>query len=133
MRIIGHAPAGVSPPFFLSSLPDLIRQSMRTKSSIGSADKLSEPHVSMDHRVKPGGDEVFAKTRARIASRERVFMSSLPGLTRQSMRWGRSLGLAVWLAQLLFSMDHRVKPGGDEMGCGACNKHGSHSHATAAS
>jgi len=59
MRIIGHAPAGVSPPFFLSSLPDLIRQSMRTKSSIGSADKLSEPHVSMDHRVKPGGDEVF--------------------------------------------------------------------------
>jgi hypothetical protein len=23
------------------------------------ADKLSEPRVSMDHRVKPGGDDVF--------------------------------------------------------------------------
>jgi hypothetical protein len=59
MRIIGYAPAGVSPPFFLSSLPDLIRQSKRTRISIESADTLSEPHVSMDHRVKPGGDEVF--------------------------------------------------------------------------
>ena len=44
--------------FCLSSLPDLIRQSMRRRSFIGFADRFSEPHVSMDHRVKPGGDEV---------------------------------------------------------------------------
>jgi hypothetical protein len=35
------------------------------------------------------------------------------------MRQGRSLSSTAWLARLLFSMDHRVKPGGDEMGCGA--------------
>jgi hypothetical protein len=44
--------------FFLpSSLPDLIRQSMRKKSPPGFANGLSERQVSMDHRVKPGGDE----------------------------------------------------------------------------
>jgi hypothetical protein len=34
--------------------------------------RLSEPQFSMDHRVKPGGDEEFCKTRARkTAPRER--------------------------------------------------------------
>ena len=42
------------------------------------------------------------KTRVRNASRERFLTSSLPGLTRQSMR--------------RVGMDHRVKPGGDEEG-----------------
>jgi hypothetical protein len=37
--------------FFTSSLPDLIRQSM------GQPRSLYLSHVSMDHRVKPGGDE----------------------------------------------------------------------------
>jgi len=30
---------------------------MRTGGSIGFADSFSEWHFSMDHRVKPGGDE----------------------------------------------------------------------------
>jgi hypothetical protein len=41
--------------FLISSLADLIRQSMRTPAcSIGRFDSL---HLGMDHRVKPGGDE----------------------------------------------------------------------------
>jgi hypothetical protein len=35
-------------------------------------------------------------------------------LTRQSMRQCRSFGFAAWLEKLHFSMDHRVKPGGDD-------------------
>jgi hypothetical protein len=44
----------------------------------------------------------------------RIFRSSLPGLTRQSMRQRRSFSFAAWLVKLHFSMDHRVKPGGDD-------------------
>ena len=40
----------------------------------------------------------------------RIFHSSLPGLTRQSMGQCRSLSFAAWLEELRFSMDHRVKP-----------------------
>ena len=70
---------GVPLPFFFrlssSSLPDLIRQSMRTGSFIGFVGRLPEAHFSMDHRVKPGGDEeVVSKTRARMRrGKESVF------------------------------------------------------------
>jgi hypothetical protein len=47
--------------------------------------------------------------------------SSLPGLTRQSMRQVGSLKSAVRFRLLHFSMDHRVKPGGDEGG-GGCSQ-----------
>jgi len=47
------------------------------------------------------------------APRERYFISSLPGLTRQSMLTDGSLVFAS-LQSSHFSMDHRVKPGGDE-------------------
>jgi hypothetical protein len=50
----------------------------------------------------------------RIALRERSPASSLPGLTRQSMGSVGWLEFAVWFRSLHFSMDHRVKPGGDE-------------------
>jgi hypothetical protein len=40
--------------------------------------------------------------------------SSLPGLTRQSMRGFRSLSFAALFDSWRFSMDHRVKPGGDD-------------------
>jgi hypothetical protein len=43
--------------FAWSSLPDLIRQSMRKKGFIGFADRSFRTAVSMDRRVKPGGDE----------------------------------------------------------------------------
>ena len=43
-------------PALLSSLPDLIRQSMR-KRRISSV-RFHIRRFSMDHRVKPGGDEV---------------------------------------------------------------------------
>jgi hypothetical protein len=38
----------------------------------------------------------------------------LPGLTRQSMRGFRSLSFAALFDSWRFSMDHRVKPGGDD-------------------
>jgi hypothetical protein len=56
--------------FFPSSLPDLIRQSMRQRSPFRISERLSKLHLGMDHRVKPGGDEgyvvTFCKTRARM-------------------------------------------------------------------
>jgi hypothetical protein len=55
-----------------------------------------------------------AKLGRNNAPRERIFMSSLPGLTRQSMREGRSLGFTALFDSLDVSMDHRLKPGGDE-------------------
>jgi hypothetical protein len=36
----------------------LIRQSMRQQSVIGISVSFRKPRVTMDHRVKPGGDEV---------------------------------------------------------------------------
>jgi hypothetical protein len=44
-----------------------------------------------------------------------LFLSSLPGLTRQSMRPRRCFVPTVFRKPQL-SMDHRVKPGGDEKG-----------------
>jgi hypothetical protein len=70
--------------FLLSSLPDLIRQSMRPRSAIGIADTFSVPRVCMDHRVKPGGDEVsLAKL-----GRERVARTRLPFLSRNAGEGG---------------------------------------------
>ena len=61
----GSAPAGVPLPFYLfgvrffpSSLPDLIRQSMRRRGLLRISERLSKLHLCMDHRVKPGGDEI---------------------------------------------------------------------------
>ena len=48
------------------------------------------------------------------ASRERFPTASLPGLTRQSMLGAGSLRFAASFALLHVSMDHRVKPGGDD-------------------
>jgi hypothetical protein len=45
------------PRFFSSSLPGLTRQSMRKRSAIKFRVASRKPQVSMDHRVKPGGDE----------------------------------------------------------------------------
>jgi hypothetical protein len=42
-------------------------------------------------------------------------MSSLPGLTRQSMWRGHALRFAARIRVPQLSMDHRVKPGGDEV------------------
>ncbi len=58
---------------------------MRTRSLIGSADKLSEPHVSMDHRVKPGGDEAFWLWQNSGADRvARTVFSFLPRAVKRS-------------------------------------------------
>jgi hypothetical protein len=57
-----------------SSLPDLIRQSMRKGSSVELADQLSEPPFTMDHRVKPGGDDGGLCSRAKNAPRERILL-----------------------------------------------------------
>ena len=57
---------------------------------------------------------VVGKPRARSASRELIFISSLPGLTRQSMRPRSLFRFSAWFRWPHFSMDHRVKPGGDE-------------------
>jgi hypothetical protein len=72
--------------FLLSSLPDLIRQSMRRLSFRGPSASSQEPQLRMDHRVKPGGDEEKASqfditgaklaTRSKIAPRERITSSS---------------------------------------------------------
>src|ERR1700675_318649 len=43
---------------FQSSLPDLIRQSMQRTRSLGLSVSPHTPGVTMDHRVKPGGDGV---------------------------------------------------------------------------
>jgi hypothetical protein len=43
---------------FQSSLPDLIRQSMQRTRSLGLSVSPHTPGVTMDHRVKPGGDAV---------------------------------------------------------------------------
>jgi len=43
---------------FQSSLPDLIRQSMLRTGSLSLSVRPHSPDVSMDHRLKPGGDEV---------------------------------------------------------------------------
>jgi hypothetical protein len=65
-----YAPAGVPLPFIcFFTLPDLIRQSMRKRSSIGFADRFSKPHVSIDHRVKPGGGEVLLQKLGRGSRR----------------------------------------------------------------
>ena len=46
----------------------------------------AQPHVSMDHRVKPGGDEVKRNGRGTASGEDKNSpISSLPGLTRQSM------------------------------------------------
>src|SRR5262249_7599311 len=47
-------------------------------------------------------------------SRERFSASSLPGLTRQSMRGAGLLRLTAVFDSLHASIDHRVKPGGDD-------------------
>jgi hypothetical protein len=44
--------------FFSSSLPDLIRQSMWRRGPFRISEWLSKLHLCMDHRVKPGGDEI---------------------------------------------------------------------------
>jgi hypothetical protein len=49
------------------------------------------------------------------APRERSSISSLPGLTRQSMLTRRLQRLSAGFRQRHFIMDHRVKPGGDEV------------------
>jgi len=43
---------------FQSSLPDLIRQSMQRPCSLSLSVPPYTPGVTMDHRVKPGGDAV---------------------------------------------------------------------------
>jgi hypothetical protein len=75
----------------------------------------------------------FGKTRAQIAARERDSMSSLPDLIWQSMRAKAARSaLPRWLYQLGFSMDHWVKPGGDEIeGRDARNKQPRHRNAVA--
>ena len=47
--------------------------------------------------------------------RETDFLSSLPGLTRQSMRDRRTRKLLTGISRRHFSMAHRVKPGGDQI------------------
>jgi hypothetical protein len=47
------------------------------------------------------------------ASRERISTSSLPSLTRQSMRGSGLPRIAALFDSLRVSIDHRVKPGGD--------------------
>jgi hypothetical protein len=42
---------------FRSSLPDLIRQSMQRTCSLSLSVPPHTPDVTMDHRVKPGGDD----------------------------------------------------------------------------
>jgi hypothetical protein len=49
--------------FFMSSLPDLIRQSMLIGKWPRYAAQIRSPDFSMDHRVKPGGDEVWGALR----------------------------------------------------------------------
>jgi hypothetical protein len=44
-----------------------------------------------------------------------ILFSSLPGLTRQSMGRAGLLRLTGLFDSLHVSMDHRVKPGGDEL------------------
>jgi hypothetical protein len=44
--------------FFPSSLPDLIRQSIGRRGLLRISERLSKLHLCMDHRVKPGGDEI---------------------------------------------------------------------------
>src|SRR5262249_33884071 len=56
----------------------------------------------------------WAKLGRGSVSRERSSASSLPGLTRQSMRGTRLLELTALFDSLGVSMDHRVKPGGDD-------------------
>ena len=63
-------------PYFVLSLPGLTRQSMRTKSPIEFAEKLSEPQLSMDHRVKPGGDESIWRHPDAFAPREGFCLSA---------------------------------------------------------
>jgi hypothetical protein len=65
-----------------------------------------------------GGDEpcsvVVEENSDAIASRERFRTSSLPGLTRQSIESVGLLRFGVLFHPLHVSMDHRVKPGGDD-------------------
>src|SRR5262249_45881518 len=49
-----------------------------------------------------------------IHARCRLALSSLPGLTRQSMRDAGLLRFAAACDSLRINMDHRVKPGGDD-------------------
>ncbi len=74
-RGIPRLPAFRFPLFLTSSLPGLTRQSMRRRGCFRNSAQPLSPQISIDHRVKPGGDEdndiVVRHTRARRRSRER--------------------------------------------------------------
>jgi len=110
---------------FVSSLPDLIRQSIRPRRSIGFAEEFVQPHVSMDHWVKPGGDEVFfAFAKLRCGSRREHAFAFAPrpacgersariedarrvrGPRRDSEPWYRSSGVA----NILTALRRRQRP-----------------------
>jgi hypothetical protein len=57
--------------------------------------------------IAKAGSEVIGHAR-------RLSYSSLPGLTRQSMLRCDSFSLTARVISLHLSIDHRVKPGGDE-------------------
>jgi hypothetical protein len=59
MRIIGHMRLPAFRLLFSFVIAGLDPAIHADEKLDGSADKLSEPHVGMDHRVKPAGDEVF--------------------------------------------------------------------------
>ncbi len=125
----GSASFGVPLPF-LCFLQSMTRKSglrvfrkghAPTKIVAQSADRDGAGSHRWRHLAKIGAESKafvafswLANTaRARSASRERSPMSSLPGLTRQSMR--RSENTHGCRTRHV-SMDHRVKPGGDGEG-----------------
>jgi hypothetical protein len=76
-------------------------------------EEKSKWRVTISEKDFPNSHLAIDKTPTRIALRERFFISSLPGLTRQSMGSVGLLEFAVLFLLQHFGMDHRVKPGGD--------------------
>jgi len=84
------------------------------KRGFGSAPTgVCQRRSSMDHRVKPGGDDseqwLCHSSDAQAHRENEISISSLPDLIRQSTRPGRSLD------QRLPMRRDSVKPGGDEV------------------
>jgi hypothetical protein len=101
------APTGVPLPFLFYALRLIVMTSGRPLPDFSDEDRGAAEFLASACTI--------TRTRTKNAPRERDSMSSLPGLTRQSMLTAGSLVFAARFCSLHFSMDHRVKPGGDEV------------------
>jgi hypothetical protein len=83
-----------------SSLPDLIRQSMRRTFQLSLSVPPHTPGVTMDHRVKPGGDAVGSLWSILLVEFESPDHSALPQMSRKYM--------SLYVAEFQFRYNNRA-------------------------